>query len=387
MGAQEDITGQKFGRLTAIKKTNISGERSKFLCKCDCGGEKECRTVRLKNGEIRSCGCLQKETRELQTKDITGQTFGRLFVLKRNGHLERMNGKTKVSAYLCQCICGKTKTISGSDLRSGHTTSCGCGRAVDDPRVNSAKQIYKRGYNDGNLTFEQFMELTQQNCYYCNATPTNNHNDFKIGAAVTSQLNGNFNYNGLDRVNSNLVHDFENLVPCCKVCNKAKGERSFDDFKNHIIKSYNHMKSDSNMENIHINKYTNLLNKFEKSYNRKQHPAVSSAFKIFDARYSDGNLTFEKFLELTQYNCVYCGSGVINKCNKFLNGHASQYSILNGDFTYNGLDRICSNIPHDEENLVTACKTCNWVKCNMDVDEYKNWISSVYLYSFKFSQI
>lgn len=55
-------------------------------------------------------------------RDITGQTFGRLKVLRRDGTVN------KKATWLCECSCeNKTlKVICGTDLRKGHTTSCGC---------------------------------------------------------------------------------------------------------------------------------------------------------------------------------------------------------------------------------------------------------------------
>lgn len=53
--------------------------------------------------------------------EIIGQRFGRLIVLRRVG-----TDKNRKPIYLCRCDCGnETKVISGN-LRSGHTTSCGC---------------------------------------------------------------------------------------------------------------------------------------------------------------------------------------------------------------------------------------------------------------------
>ena len=53
-----DITGIRFSRLTTI--TYIEDDK-KYLCLCDCGGYKKVRTAALKNGNTKSCGCLQKE--------------------------------------------------------------------------------------------------------------------------------------------------------------------------------------------------------------------------------------------------------------------------------------------------------------------------------------
>ncbi len=53
-------------------------------------------------------------------KDLTGQRFGRLIVVKRIASVTR---KTR---WLCNCDCGGTTEAQGGDLRSRHTISCGC---------------------------------------------------------------------------------------------------------------------------------------------------------------------------------------------------------------------------------------------------------------------
>ncbi len=48
MGRFIDLTGQKFGRLTVIKKVGIDKYgKSIWLCKCDCGNEKEVKSDNL----------------------------------------------------------------------------------------------------------------------------------------------------------------------------------------------------------------------------------------------------------------------------------------------------------------------------------------------------
>lgn len=60
-----------------------------------------------------------------QVKDLTGQRFGRLVVLRRNGQY----GKTTRAAWLCVCDCGAHLTVDGSNLRRGLSKSCGCLKA------------------------------------------------------------------------------------------------------------------------------------------------------------------------------------------------------------------------------------------------------------------
>lgn len=57
----KDLTGQKSGRLTAIRVAFIRNESTYWLCVCDCGNEKTVdRSTFVRRPNI-SCGCLHKE--------------------------------------------------------------------------------------------------------------------------------------------------------------------------------------------------------------------------------------------------------------------------------------------------------------------------------------
>ena len=60
----KNLTGQKFGRLTALEPTNeryIDGSVV-WLCKCDCGHLLKVIAHNLISGHTRSCGCLRPES-------------------------------------------------------------------------------------------------------------------------------------------------------------------------------------------------------------------------------------------------------------------------------------------------------------------------------------
>ena len=64
MGKLIDLTGQKFGRLTAKSKLPLEyGQKIIYwLCDCDCGTKNvKVRGYSLRNGHTRSCGCLNRE--------------------------------------------------------------------------------------------------------------------------------------------------------------------------------------------------------------------------------------------------------------------------------------------------------------------------------------
>ena len=69
MARYKDITGKKFGRLTAIKPVGKNnGGNYLWQCKCDCGAVKIAAAAKLLNGTTKSCGCYQQESRGQKTK-------------------------------------------------------------------------------------------------------------------------------------------------------------------------------------------------------------------------------------------------------------------------------------------------------------------------------
>lgn len=52
-----DISGQKFGRLTAVRYNG----KSKWFCICECGGSAIALAQNLKKGNSTSCGCKRRE--------------------------------------------------------------------------------------------------------------------------------------------------------------------------------------------------------------------------------------------------------------------------------------------------------------------------------------
>lgn len=61
-----DLTGQKFNKLTVLKIDHINKKtkEASYLCKCDCGNLKIVKSAKLKNGDVKACGCLQGKIRK-----------------------------------------------------------------------------------------------------------------------------------------------------------------------------------------------------------------------------------------------------------------------------------------------------------------------------------
>lgn len=66
-----ELAGEKFGRLTVIKREPTTDGLGFWLCQCDCGGQKVVRTALLRQGKTRSCGCLF-----IESGKVTARTHG-----------------------------------------------------------------------------------------------------------------------------------------------------------------------------------------------------------------------------------------------------------------------------------------------------------------------
>ncbi len=56
---KNDLTEQRFGKLTVISLDSVRNHKRHWLCKCDCGNETVVRAGHLKVGHTSSCGCIR----------------------------------------------------------------------------------------------------------------------------------------------------------------------------------------------------------------------------------------------------------------------------------------------------------------------------------------
>lgn len=65
MAKLKDLSGQRFGRLLVLRRADSSASgATRWLCKCDCGKETIVLSNNLTRGQTQSCGCLRNEKRK-----------------------------------------------------------------------------------------------------------------------------------------------------------------------------------------------------------------------------------------------------------------------------------------------------------------------------------
>ena len=180
--AASDLTNQVFGKLRAVEATEHRNHSKTIMWRCEClncGATILVASTKLKEGGMRSCGCLQ----------------GNPNVRTPPGH-------------------------------SG---------------FNCLYQNYMQGARRRNLEFsltkEQFKELTQASCVYCGVAPAS----ICYGSKGNRLEYGKYIYSGIDRLNSKIGYVLDNCVTSCAECNLAKGTRTYDEFVNWIRRVYNYL--------------------------------------------------------------------------------------------------------------------------------------------------
>lgn len=57
-----NLIGERYGRLTVIALDHTNKRQKFWKCVCDCGNEKIVSSGNLRQGNVKSCGCLAKES-------------------------------------------------------------------------------------------------------------------------------------------------------------------------------------------------------------------------------------------------------------------------------------------------------------------------------------
>jgi len=252
MRLKEKLIGEKFNKLTVIED---SGERYNgniiWKCLCDCGNLHLVKSSNLKNGRTKSCGCGRKEfyknNRKSNKIELEGKKFGRLTVICDSGIR-----KNRMVVWECLCDCGNKHYITTTALTVSGTKSCGClqreiagkqsnleiGEASKRKEYYAYKQSAKRRKIDFKLSFEDFVKICEQDCFYCGSEPIQIRKYTYTEKYKNSKFAIDWIHNGLDRFKNECGYENENVVPCCKICNYMKQTMSYDEFKKHIIKIY-----------------------------------------------------------------------------------------------------------------------------------------------------
>jgi hypothetical protein len=365
------VIGQRYGKLTATKQTFATRGITYWEVTCDCGKTIEVAGRLLTQGRKTSCGCAPEQY--CGTKLKPGMKINRLTMVSY------IDGE-----WICRCDCGEMTKVPTNNILNGNTKSCGClqleavrvalvsiheGNRKLEPRLATAKKRwndirYTRDKDEGFITFEQFFDLTSKNCTYCGIEPCQTWNAFakKKNASQFSRDNGTWTYNGIDRIDSNVGYLIENCCTACFQCNNAKSNQTREDFLARVPK-------------YTTKPFTPL------AWEEMAKPEGSlglSVWMAYKGHYQDGDITLENFYWASSLPCFYCGDTLTGLCNfSAYNKRNPEKYVAEGNFRYNGLDRIDNSRGHYKDNVVVCCQYCNWAKLEQSLEDFQTWMKRI----------
>lgn len=180
MSTFKNLVGQKFGLLTVTERAaNTLQNKSTWHTSCECGSSMIVRATYLKNGAVRSCGCLIKIAAVLR-------------------------GKIKVTS----------RPRGFSALKELYS------------RYKRTARIANREFDIG---MSMFTFIVTSNCHYCGRPPSNS-----VFSGKREKYNEGINFSGIDRKDNDKGYVLSNCVSCCIICNHAKHTMSYDEFMQYL---------------------------------------------------------------------------------------------------------------------------------------------------------
>jgi hypothetical protein len=163
--------------------------------------------------------------------DYTNKKFNKLTAINFS-HSERKPWGRNIRYWSFKCDCGSLCIKESAKVAFGDIKHCGCeNKKKLQGEEHVAYAVFQDSYDDGDLTFEDFKWLSQQDCYLCSQwrPKTRKHR---------SKVDVSFSYHGLDRVDNSRSHDRDNVQPCCWPCNEMKKDKSLQEFLGEIEAIY-----------------------------------------------------------------------------------------------------------------------------------------------------
>ena len=301
-------------------------EKEKNIKYCDIA--RGCFEI-LKNDKKSCDNCLEKQ-RETEKK-----LFDKRTILQ--------NALKSISSQRRICVdCGKDfdKYLTNNNHDSKRCKHCNITVTNQDKKrikrirnfkeeMNKNKVRYYKEYINGALkreyefllSFEEFSELIDKECIYCN------HNIFE-------------EVNGIDRIDNLKGYTKENTVPCCEMCNRIK-------YIYHPLFFLEKCKIIGNTATPN----TEFYNKWSQYFSEHNHNFTNYKRNTIEKRNMEFHITQEQWDILTRDPCYLC-----------------KYKSVGGI----GLDRVNNSVrKYTIESVKPCCGSCNIMKGKLDLEEFK----------------
>jgi hypothetical protein len=229
-------------------ETIFSQEQVALLAHCNAEGWSDlmiARELRLSTNPVRRLRKRLGLPAHVRKAISIGTRYGNLIVQNVVSPKRKKAGPVSnslASRSLCQCDCGGLRIAFNEDLRSGNTTTCGCHinvRNLDSEWIRVFHQYLggakRRGVRFA-LSVEQVKQICSLPCRYCG----NQESNVALPPNGCHRSRTPLRYNGIDQVVQGAGYHPGNVLPCCRFCNRAKGNLALEIFILWINRVFRH---------------------------------------------------------------------------------------------------------------------------------------------------
>ena len=162
-------------------------------------------------------------------KDYTGQKFNMLTAFDSLAKI-----KTSIFGFPMR-LRKRKRSISTMSIEKLSRSSRADALPIENIQESEAIQYscYAESYSDGDLTFEEFVKISQKPCLYCGKlAKDSNCRKTRVKPKVKKILKSK-NLDTMDWIEliTQKPHMKDNVVPCCFRCNSWKQNLTFKEFK------------------------------------------------------------------------------------------------------------------------------------------------------------
>lgn len=207
--------------------------------------------------------------------------------------------------------------------------------------VQGRFRTYQDGASKRNIPFlittEDFLTFWQRPCHYC-------------GDVIKTI--------GLDRLDAKAGYCLSNIVSCCATCNVSKNGMSNTPFITRMTAIYDNIFVGKTEPSADLIAHENSLKHGSSKIPWRQtlNGRLSRYKESSRARGSEFNMTCDEFASFWQIPCRYCLCEIQTV----------------------SLDRIDSDVEYRIDNVVSCCKTCNFLKHVMSIDDFLSKVLKIH---------
>lgn len=209
-----DISGHKFNMLTVINRSDKKSSRGVvWECKCDCGGLKDVVSTDLKNGNVKSCGCISKIGLSIGHKSSKSNSISHKCP-ECNIEFKVKVSRLIKSSYVCCSMGCKTIYVSKNPHKNGKFKNRSDIQRFFDEKVTRLKSSSrKRGKEfefaiNGKLLNDMWMKQDGK-CFYS-------------GIDMSFDPSDKLRLVSVDRIDNSKGYILNNIVLCTYAFNSFK---------------------------------------------------------------------------------------------------------------------------------------------------------------------